>query len=128
MPFSGLLINLKKGSFTNSKGQIEESFMGRLESTMQNIADVFVEKTNSAYQTKNTFITYNKRHKTISTTKRAFCEGGTLQETPESCFYDLLIAARELLDQCGFSLPKLRTLKESLQRGPSLFLRSTPFS
>lgn len=118
-PFPGLLINLKKGSFLNSQGKIEESLMGRLESTMQNIADVFVEKINDTRQFKHTFITYNKRHKTISTTKRAFSEGGVIQETPEACFYDLLLAGRELLEkECGFLLPKLRSIDEYLKEGP----------
>ncbi len=117
-PFPGLLINLKKGSFINSQGVCQESLMGRLESTMQNIADVFIEEANPEHRFQSTFITYNKRHKTISTAKRAFSKGGVLQETPEACFYDLLFAARELLRDCGFCLPELRTLQESLEKGP----------
>ncbi len=117
-PFPGLLMNLKKGFFLNSEGISQESLMGRLESTMQNIADVFVEKKNPLNQLQHTFITYNKRHKTISTAKRAFVEGGTLQETPEACFYDLLFAARELLMDCKVSLPDHRFMEEYLKKGP----------
>lgn len=118
-PFPGLLLNLKKGSFVNAEGCKEDAYFGRLESTMQNIADVFVEEKQESLLTKETFITYNHRHKTIATTKRAFVSGGNLQETPESCFYDFLFAARELLEHdCGFDLPSRRSLLEYLDKGP----------
>lgn len=118
-PFPGLLLNLKKGSFTNARGEKQEAVLGRLESTMQNIADVFVEEKRDSLVPEHTFITYNQRHKTISTTKRVFVEGGGLQETPESCFFDFLFAARELLGSfCGFLLPDSRSLEEYLAKGP----------
>lgn len=106
-PFPGLLVNLKKG-------------VGRLESTMQNIADVFVEpkKPDESLEPSKTFVTYNRRHKTISTAKKAYHAGGSLQETPENCFYDLLTASRELLQQCGVVLPDPRSLQEYLKLGP----------
>jgi hypothetical protein len=122
-PFPGLLINLKNGSYTTANGERVEEPMARLESTMQNIADVFVEERESALATKRTFITYNRRHKTISTAKKAFVPGRPWQETPENCFFDLLTANRELLLECGFQLPPLRTLEEYLEQGPEfLFL------
>lgn len=122
-PFPGLLINLKQGSYTSESGEKKEGAMARLESTMQNIADVFVEEKGTALATRRTFVTYNRRHKTISTAKRAFVPGRPLQETPEHCFYDLLLANRELLLECGVSLPPLRALEEHLQKGADfLFL------
>lgn len=122
-PFPGLLINLKRGSFTTEKGEKKEAVIGRLESTMQNIADVFKEEKTSKLKTEKTFVTYNHRHKTISTAKKAFLSDRPLQETPENCFYDLLQANRELLSQCQISLPPARDLQEYLEKGPdSLFL------
>ncbi len=122
-PFPGLLINLKKGSYTAESGEKKEGLMTRLESTMQNIADVFVEEKWTELATQQTYVTYNRRHKTISTAKKAFIPGGPLQETPENCFYDLLTAHRELLLECGFQLPPQRTLEEYLEKGPDcLFL------
>ncbi|MBF8263455.1 MAG: Uncharacterized protein HW387_1120 [Parachlamydiales bacterium] len=115
-PFPGLIINLKKKS--------DGVQIGRLESAMQNIADVFVERkrkplTKESHDLKKTFITYNRRHKTISTTKKAMADGGSFSETPENCFYDLLRAHRELLqDVCRFSLPPDRTLEEVLASHP----------
>ena len=100
--------------------------MARLESTMQNIADVLVEEKScpAAQKTERTFVTYNRRHKTISTAKKAFIPGKPVHETPENCFYDLLIASRELLgDHCGFELPPSHTVEEYLEKGPDfLFL------
>jgi UTP---glucose-1-phosphate uridylyltransferase len=126
-PFPGLLLNLKKGFFLNSQGEKQEAILGRLESTMQNIADVFVEEKRDSLVPEKTFITYNQRHKTISTTKKAFVEGGSLQETPESCFYDFLFAARELLSShCRIFLPPQRTLTEYLSLGPEFIFLYHP--
>ncbi len=119
-PFPGLLINLKKGSYQLENGEKREEMMARLESTMQNIADVFIEEGSAEIrETKKTFITYNHRGKTISAAKKAYLPGGPLQETPEHCFFDLLRASYELLrDECHFQLPNQRTLEEMLALGP----------
>lgn len=120
-PFPGLLINLKTTAYATELGEMQQGTMARLESTMQNIADVFVEK--SAEKEERTFVTYNHRHKTIATAKKAYIPGGPVRETPEECFYVQLQSARDLLARCGFSLPPPRTLDEYLHHGPdSLFL------
>jgi UTP---glucose-1-phosphate uridylyltransferase len=134
-PFPGLLINLKTSTFVGPTGEKQQGPMARLESTMQNIADVFVEKNDVtmragsslhspfAGKPEKTFVTYNHRHKTISTAKKAYVPGGSVQETPEECFYVQLQSARDLLSRCGFSLPESRTLEEYLRLGPdALFL------
>ena len=120
LPFPGLLLNLKKGAYRLDSGERHEEPLGRLEATMQNIADAFVEP----QQPEKTFITYNHRHKTISTAKRAYIVNGPLAETPERCFYDLLQAARELLERhCRISLPPQRSEADYLAQGPEcLFL------
>ncbi len=98
-PFPGMLINAKKMRYKNWAGELEEEELLRLESTMQNIADYFTPDT--------TYLTHHVRHKTISPIKRAWAEGSSLAETPESCFLDLLKNARELLaGMCAFSLPQ----------------------
>jgi hypothetical protein len=120
-PFPGLLINMKTGISVDERGEKREEPMARLESTMQNIADVFIEEKGDSSATRGTFVTYNHRHKTISTAKKAYAEGRSLQETPENCFYELLMAARELLEkECGYRLPSPRTLAEYLRDGPEL--------
>lgn len=125
-PFPGLLINLKAGRYTSCSGEKKEEVMTRLESTMQNIADVFVERQelSETIHARRTFVTYNHRHKTISSAKKAYQLGQSLNETPERCFYDLLQTRRQLLEtECHFSLPPPHTLQEYLQEGPEcLFL------
>lgn len=124
-PFPGLLLNLKPACVTDDEGRKREIQLARLESTMQNIADVFEEpKTaTSPIQTAATFVTYNQRHKTISVAKKAYIPGKLLLETPEQCFYELLQANRELLTLCNFALPPVRNIEEFLQKGPdALFL------
>ena len=118
-PFPGLLINLKKTNNTVS---------GRLESTMQNIADVLTErkKTDAPLKTERTFVTYNHRHKTISVAKKAYQPGGPLAETPELCFYEMMSAHRELLELCGFTLPAKETVEEYLAHGPRFVLQYHP--
>lgn len=126
-PYPGLLFNLKQGQYLDKKGENHVAIMGRLESTMQNIADVFSENYNDALVPQETFITYNKRHKTISTTKRAYQEGYSSTETPESCFYDLMTSARELLcDNCNFSLPERKSFLESLKSFPEIIFLYHP--
>ena len=115
-PFPGLTINFKQN--------LSGVSVGRLESTMQNIADVFVEKKRTRLKEndvlKKTFVTYNHRHKTISTAKKALDPTRTLNETPENCFFDLMRAHRELLqDVCGLTLPPERSLEEELKSHPS---------
>lgn len=125
-PFPGLLINLKQATYWTEQGEKKEEALARLESTMQNIADVFEEEKEefSPLFTEKTFVTYNSRHKTISTAKKAYVPGKTLPETPENCFYDLLSAHRELLQAyCRFTLPPSQGVTEYLEKGPAfLFL------
>jgi len=116
-PFPGLLMNLKTFG--------KESKLGRLESTMQNIADAFAEEKKGDFplKTEKTFATYNLRHKTISVAKKAYIPGKSLLETPEQCFYELLSANRELLVECGFSVPREHSVENYLEKGSaSLFL------
>ncbi|MBP9841363.1 MAG: UTP--glucose-1-phosphate uridylyltransferase [Simkaniaceae bacterium] len=84
MPYPGLIVNFSK-----------DKTHTRLESTMQNIADILDEA--------ETYITYNIRRKTISTTKK---RGHGDLETPEQCQKDMLENARELLGAyCQMKVP-----------------------
>lgn len=110
-PMPGLLINLKKTSYRREDGKTKEEPLARLESTMQNIADCFHQILPEPLSEKNqdelgSFITFNVRRKTISTTKREFALGASLIETPEGCFLDILHNAFELLStHCGMAVP-----------------------
>ncbi len=128
-PVPGMLINFKKAFCFGDKNKLEEREVARLESTMQNIADDFIDTfdqriTEEGKHQLSTFLTYNKREKTISTAKREFSSSLPLNETPEGCFLDWLKNARELLTEyCHFSAPKLTEGRDYLLYGPSFIFR-----
>ncbi len=129
-PFPGVLINLKEVSFRSGK-RLKKEKVARLESTMQNIADEFVENYSQPLDEnkrslRKTFITYNKRRKTISTAKKFYFPNGPTLETPERCFYDLLQNGHELLQECKITTPPLPPLEEYLQKGPSFLFSYHP--
>lgn len=111
-PIPGMLVNFKKMSVLGDTGSIEEKEVARLESTMQNLADAFVhiQETQApfALEQLETYLTFNHRKKTLSTTKKQWQKGNSLLETPEGCFLDQLFNAHELLTQyCHFTLPPM---------------------
>ncbi|HRD54907.1 MAG TPA: hypothetical protein PLC42_00770 [Parachlamydiaceae bacterium] len=130
-PIPGMLINMKsKIPHVDSQGVLASIEVGRLESTMQNIADqiydTFADKIND--KTKlSTYLTYNKRNKTISVTKKSYVKHHSFLETPESCFYDMCKNYHELLaDFCKMQLPKLESVENYLEKGPSLMMLHHP--
>ena len=130
-PIPGMLVNLKKMSFTDEAGQVVEQEVARLESTMQNIADCFEQSAELSLPLSelklNTYLTYNHRCKTISTTKKLFQPGGSLLETPEGCFYDLLQNAHDLLSNyCNVTLPALPNAEDYIAKGPPFLFRYHP--
>lgn len=118
----GMLINLKTATYRNERGEVKEEEIARLESTMQNIADCFAQ----SFETRltmdqsaqlKTYLTHNKRSKTISTVKREYIPGSSLLETPEGCFLDILKNAADLLTSfCNMQI------SESEEDLPFLFL------
>lgn len=122
----GKTINMKsKVPFLDNRGSLTYVLGGRLESTMQNIADYICDHSSLQF-TKNdyskklqTFILYASRDKTISTTKKTYVKGESPIATPEQAYYDLLSNNRTLLKECGFSLPPCKKVEEELIEGPS---------
>ena len=123
-PIPGMLVNQKKTCFINKEGHLEECEIARLESMMQNIAECF-----SASQKDKlaSFLSYNLRHKTISTVKKKSTKTSSLLETPEGCFYDILYNGYELLkNRCDFSLPAFSSHQEYIAKGPSVLFQYHP--
>ena len=125
-PFPGQLINMKTDvPYIDPEGN--RSFIpgGRLESTMQNIADCmsnhFSHRLNKEqFKTElQTFLIYNSRIKTISSTKKSYIESGSSQSTPEQAFYDLLLNHYHLLKECGFKLPRWIAFEQFIASGPA---------
>lgn len=105
MPLPGMIVNFKKIAFVNAEGELKEEEMARLESTMQNIADVF--------DASQAFLTYHHRRKTISTIKKEWDQVSPPLETAEGCLWDMYCNAHELLETyCQFSLPPLASFGE----------------
>lgn len=120
----GGLVNFKE--VPNAKVPV-----ARLESTMQNIADYFVDSCDHLFATKplalRVFLTNHLRHKTISTTKKEFQPGGVLLETPEGCYYDLLRNHHELLTtHCFYDLPPLQSPEKYVEQGPAFLFHYHP--
>lgn len=95
LPLPGMLINLKNEVTCVLKGgQKITTFGGRLETTMQNIADAmgdFSHKPPQPEEVKHlkTFIVFNGREKTVSVTKKQWEVGQPLNETPQGAWLDL---------------------------------------
>lgn len=109
-PIPGMIINLKSNIACYENGP-KEKMGGRLESTMQNIADFIVDHSSEKLLDENmqdlrTYLTYNTRMKTISVAKQAYEEQKPWNDTPEKCFYDLMNNYRDLLiNYCQMNLP-----------------------
>lgn len=128
-PLPGMLINLKQVKFFDDDEKLREEKVARLETTMQNIADVFEEEHDKPLDkptTEKTFLTFNRRNKTIATTKKVYTGGSTL-ETPERCFWERLKVYRDLFkDLCGIALPELGGIKEYFEKGPGFVIQYHP--
>ncbi len=123
-PIPGMLVNLKTLSYIDEDGELKSQEAARLESTMQNIADCFEQ---SELSELKTYLTYNHRKKTISATKKLYQPGSSLLETPEGCFYDLLLNAHELLTHCcRISVPTMPDADTYIEQGPSFLFQYHP--
>jgi len=132
-PIPGLLINMKnKVPYIDKVGKIIQIEGGRLESTMQNIADYIVEEypqplKPEEYEDFQSYITFNLRRKTISVTKALYEKGKEMLGTPEGCLYDLLENYEELFRNfCGFHIPALGSKENYLENGPPFFILLHP--
>lgn len=132
-PLPGVIINLKHmTSFLDADGREGQARAGRLESSVQSLADHLVVSFDKPVADVHamelpTYATFGERRKTISVTKRGYQSGGPLLETPEGCYLDLLRNARELLvDYCGFSCPDVPSDEQYLQKGPSFHCQIHP--
>lgn len=129
----GMLINMKtEMECIDVHGNPQTIHGGRLETTMQNLADYIVDyfpnplKENEQDLLK-TYVTYNDRHKTISVTKKSYVPGKPLLETPEGCFYDVLKNAHELLTNfCHWKMPPLVSIEDYIKAVPPFHVQLHP--
>lgn len=129
----GMTVNLKtKVKVKDLQGGETEILAGRLESTMQNIADYITDTFPRPIEPEDidklkSYITYNERLKTFSVTKRQFSKEEGLAETPEGCYFDFMRVYKEFFErQCSFTIPELPTEEEYIANGPSFVIYLHP--
>lgn len=123
-PFPGILLNMKEANTIEGVKKV-----GRLETTMQNMADELIETSLQPRvppKVEKTYITCHQRGKTISATKRVYRPGKSYLETPEKCFYDFYVNAHQLLQEAKINLPLLRSLEEYFEKGPAFLFQYHP--
>ncbi|MBS0621774.1 MAG: UTP--glucose-1-phosphate uridylyltransferase [Verrucomicrobia bacterium] len=110
-PLPGLLINMKNETpFLDEEGHLTQVKGGRLETTVQNIAEHLYSKKEEPL---SSFVTFNLRRKTLSVTKKFWKPGEPIFDTPEGAYFDGLHNAYELLhDYCQMELPAPGTMEE----------------
>lgn len=132
-PIPGMLINMKHQAFVydSSEKQVEVP-VGRLESTMQNIADYIVDHypkklSPPTSRELSSYVTYNERRKTISVTKKSYKPGESALETPEGCLFELLLNHYELLTKyCKMHVSPMNSLEDYLKKGPAFLVQLHP--
>jgi len=124
-PLPGILVNMKNQVDSWHSKKTVKKLAGRLESTMQNIADYITDKspqklTKVGCQDLHTFLIYNQRRKTISVIKKTYVQGEPLNGTPEGCFFEMMENYRDLLTcHCGMVLPPEQKESDFLSKGPN---------
>ena len=127
--FPGMLVNLSKPvTDDGTKG-------GRLETSMQNIADVLSRVSEgerldeSEWGNLPTFVLYTLRRRiTSSAKKKRDPSKANLAQTPDGSFLDLLKNASDLLDRCGVKhpAPEGGTVEQYLAEGPGFIFCADP--
>lgn len=111
LPLPGLLINMKgQVDFYERGGERVHSKGGRVETTMQNIADVIENFSPAApvpEEALKTFILFNTREKTLSVTKQNWKEGLPFEGTPQGAWLDRQRNYKDLFtNYLNFKLPE----------------------
>ncbi len=131
----GMILNLNKsiGNVNVETGIEECAPAGRLECTMQNLADCFkvdatiLDDARASGESNDqdlghaleTFLVYGPRSKVTSSAKRKRAPGSLkIHQTPDGSFYDLQKNAKAMLEGCGMSVPDVGSVAEYLERGP----------
>ncbi|KAF9596503.1 hypothetical protein IFM89_012234 [Coptis chinensis] len=105
---------------------------GRLECTMQNIADNFLNRYPSRHydvveDTLDSFIVCNERKKVTSSAKRKrTLANKSLRQTPDGSLLDIIRNASDLLSQCDIKIPKIEDNDRYSHSGPPFLILLHP--
>ncbi|GIL54243.1 hypothetical protein Vafri_9817 [Volvox africanus] len=133
----GLIFNLnKKVSYTDPlEGSTRQVTAGRMESTMQNLADYLTDQFDRpmgqqelAATQLSTFFVSNLRRKVTSSAKKRRQPGSTrIAQTPDGSFYDLQRNAWQILQRCGLAnVPEPGSPEQYLDKGPGFIFLFHP--
>ncbi|KAL6977499.1 UTP--glucose-1-phosphate uridylyltransferase 3, chloroplastic [Sarracenia purpurea var. burkii] len=122
----GLVLNTKKQiTYVDQYGIQHHVSGGRLECTMQNIADNFFSTHSSRFckgveaNGLDTFIVYNERKKVTSSAKKKRRHADkSLHQTPDGSLLDIIRNAYDLLSHCDIKIPKIEGNDKYVDSGP----------
>ncbi|KAF7132369.1 hypothetical protein RHSIM_Rhsim09G0179300 [Rhododendron simsii] len=121
----GMVINTKKPiTYVDQFGIQHRVPGGRLECTMQNIADNFFNAHSSrrcegVEDNLDTFIVYNERRKVTSSAKKKRRYGDkSFPQTPDGSLLDIMRNAYDLLSHCQIEIPKIEGNDKYADSGP----------
>ncbi|KAL8520290.1 hypothetical protein ACS0TY_011002 [Phlomoides rotata] len=129
----GMVLNVKKPiTYIDQFGMKHSVLGGRLECTMQNIADNFTNLYssrcyNGVEDDLDTFIVYNERRKVTSSAKKSRKHAHkSMQQTPDGALLDILRNAYDLLSHCDVKIPKIEGNEEYVNSGPPYLILLHP--
>ncbi|KAH7283470.1 hypothetical protein KP509_34G009000 [Ceratopteris richardii] len=121
----GMILNLKKPIvYEDYHGVTHRTYAGRVECTMQNVADLMINTFSSQLKPSqhgclDTFVVYNKRRKVTSSAKKQRKRTDfLLHQTPDGSFLDVIRNAHELLSSCHIEMPNMESVECYLEHGP----------
>lgn len=121
----GMVLNINKPiTYMDQFGNHHCVSGGRLECTMQNIADSFVNTYPSrcykgVEDLLDTFIVYNERRKVTSSAKKKRKHGDkSLHQTPDGSLLDIIRNAYDLLAHCDIKIPEIEDNDKYADSGP----------
>ncbi|XP_011035906.1 PREDICTED: uncharacterized protein LOC105133562 isoform X1 [Populus euphratica] len=125
----GMVLNTKKPIvYMDHYGNCHSVSGGRLECTMQNIADNFTNTYLSrcykgVEDQLDTFIVYNERRRVTSSAKRKRRHSdNSLHQTPDGALLDILRNAYDILSHCDIELPQIEGNDKYVESGPPFLI------
>ncbi|KAJ1417702.1 Nucleotide-diphospho-sugar transferase [Sesbania bispinosa] len=129
----GMVLNTRKPIvYVDQFGRHCSVSGGRLECTMQNIADNYFNSYssrcyNGVEDKLDTFIVYNERRRVTSSAKKKRKHGNkSLHQTPDGSLLDILRNAHDLLSQCEIRLPEIEANENYVDSGPPFLILLHP--
>lgn len=129
----GIVLNLKKTiSYVDYLGIRHSVYGGRLECTMQNIADnflnTFTSRCNKDIESElDTFVVFNERKRVTSSAKRKRKPTDkSLHQTPDGSLLDVIRNASDILSECNIKIPEIEDNMKYFHSGPPFIILLHP--